>query len=170
MPYRLKLAIGALGGLAIGVGLVVITASAVGLNRTAVVQSAARSSPTASPASSPSASPRAGNPATRVVNMAVVGAESQVLGITAAELTMGLRQGMTVHQLADKKGINQTDFQSQFQTDVKGILDQGVQQGQLTPQQEQQALKRLSKGVPNWDQVPARQKSPASPSPSPPAT
>lgn len=167
MPYRLKLAIGALGGLAIGVGLVVITASAVGLNRTAVVQSAARPSPTASPASSPSASARAGNPATRVVNMAVVGAESQVLGITAAELTMGLRQGITVHQLADKKGINQTDFQAQFQTDVKGILDQGVQQGQLTPQQEQQALKRLSKGVPNWDQVPARQKSPGSPSPSP---
>jgi predicted outer membrane protein len=165
MPYRLKLAIGALGGLAIGVGLVVITASAVGLNRTAVVQSAARSSPTASPASSPSASPRAGNPAARVVNMAVLGAESQVLGITAAELTMDLRQGMTVQQLADKKGINQTDFQAQFQTDVKGILDQGVQQGQLTPQQEQQALKRLSKGVPNWDQVPARQKPPASPSP-----
>jgi len=89
-----------------------------------------------------------------------------VLGITTRQLTMDMRQGLTVHQLADKQGINQADFQVSFQTDLKALLDKSVQQGQLTAQQEQQALARLSGAVPNWDQ-PARPRAQASPSASP---
>lgn len=165
MRLRWKLAIGAAGGLVVAAGLVAITASAVGLSRTATLQSAATSSPTASPA--PSATPRAGNPAGRAVNMAVLAAEAQVLGLTTRQLTLDMRQGLTVHQLADRQGISQADFQARFQTDLKAIMDQSVQQGQLTAQQEQQALTRLSRGVPNWDQPPARPGAQASPSPSP---
>jgi hypothetical protein len=97
--------------------------------------------------------------------MAVLEAEAQVLGITTRQLTLDMRQGLTIHQLADKQGISQADFQARFQTDLKAIMDQSVQQGQLTAQQEQQALTRLSRGVPNWDQP--RPRAQASPSPSP---
>jgi membrane-bound lytic murein transglycosylase B len=164
MQKPIKLALGAAGGLVVAVGVVVITASAAGIHLTG-----AAAAPSPSPTPSPSATARAGaqaNPAARLVNQGALQAEAQVLGLQPKELTKDVRQGTTVHQLATQKGIAQADFQGRFTTALKAILDQDVQQGQLTSQQEQQALKRLANRIPNWDQVPQRAAQP-SPSPSP---
>ncbi len=155
------------GGLALAGTVVVITASAVGLNFTATPESAARPSESPIPTVSPSARPGQANPTVRFVNTAVIQAEAQVLGVTARDLLASFRQGSTLHQLADGKGISQAAFQAAFVKNLTGMLDQGVIQGQLTSAQEQQALTRLSRTVPNWDQAPATARPQASPSASP---
>jgi hypothetical protein len=168
MQKPLKLAVGALGGLVVAVGVVVITASAAGVNLTALHSSSQPGPAAPTPASS--ASPATGratpNPATRAVNQAVLQAEAQALGVQPKELQKDFRQGLTLHQVADQKGVSQADFQSRFQAGVKTILDQDVQQGRLTAQQEQQALTRLGRRGPAWDAVPGKRPQ-ASPSPSP---
>jgi hypothetical protein len=166
MQNPLKLAIGAAGGLVVAVGVVAVTAAAAGVNLTSALHSSP--SPTPVIVSSPSPPPgraQAANPAARLVNQAVIQAEAQVLGLKPADLTRNMRQGMTVHQLATQKGIGQADFEARFTTAVSAILDQDVQQGQLTSQQEQQALKHLSNRVPNWDAAPGRAQAQPSPSP-----
>lgn len=167
MQNPLKLAIGAAGGLVVAVGVVAITAAAAGVDLTNSLHTSP--SPTPPTVSSPSPPPRrvqaAANPAARLVNQAVIQAEAQVLGLKPVDLARSMRQGMTVHQLAAQRGIGQADFDARFATAVSAILDQYVQQGQLTSQQKQQALQRLDTHVPNWDAVPARLQAPPSPSP-----
>jgi hypothetical protein len=167
MQKPLKLAVGALGGLVVAVGVVVITASAAGVNLTALHSSSAPATPAPASASKPSpATARATpNPAARAVNQAVVQAEAQALGVQPKELQKDLHQGLTLHQVADQKGVSQADFQSRFEADLKTILDQDVKQGTLTAQQEQQALTRLGRRGPAWDAVPGK-RAQASPSPS----
>jgi hypothetical protein len=163
MQKLVKLVIGALGGLVVAMGVVVITASAAGVNLAGLHASP---SPSPVPASTPSPPARARatpNPAARAVAQAVLQAEAQALGVQPRDLTKDLRQGMSLHQVAEQKGVSQADFQARFQKDLMATLDQDVQQGTLTQQQEQQALKRLGKRGPNWDAVRAQ----ASPSPSP---
>jgi len=166
MQRPVKLAIGALGGLVVATGVVIITASAAGVSL-AALRSSAAPSPGATPAatSSPRA-PATPNPAARLVNQAVLQAEAQSLGVQPRDLMKDLRQGMSLHQVADRQGVSQADFQARFQKNVAALLDQDVQQGSLTQQQEQQALKRLSTRGPSWDAVPGRRAQP-SPSPSP---
>lgn len=167
MSQRVKLVAAVVGGLALAGTVVVITASAVGLNFTATPQSAARPSESPIPTVSPSTRTGQANPTVRFVNTAVIRAEAQVLGVTARDLQVSFRQGTTLHQLADRKGISQAAFQAAFEKNLTGLLDQGVTQGQLTVAQEQQALTRLSRTVPNWDQAPAMARPQASPSASP---
>jgi hypothetical protein len=166
MQKPIKLAVGAVGGLVVATGIVVITASATGFHLTGSSQPAPVTA--ASPAPAPSASPQrpAANPAARTMNQAVAQAEAQVLGIQPKELTAALRKGTTVHQLADQTGIAQADFQARFTPALTTLLDQDVQQGTLTTQQEQQFLKRLGTRIPNWDQAPA-QKAQPTPTPTP---
>ena len=171
MQKPLKLAIGAAGGLVVAAGVVVITASAAGLTLVGL-HSPTAATPTPSPtATGAPAQARAGaNPATRAVSQAVSQAEAQALGLKPRDLSTDLRQGMTLHQVADKQGVSQADFQARFQQDLKTVLDQDVQGGHLTAQQEQQALKRFGGPIRNWDTVRGQRPgaSPsASPSPSP---
>src|SRR3981081_2866887 len=74
-------------------------------------------SASAAPASSasPSASPaHKANPARHAIHRAVVQAEAQALGMTPRDFKASLKQGETVHQLADQKGIRQATFQTAF--------------------------------------------------------
>jgi hypothetical protein len=165
MRKPLELAIGVVGGLVVAVGVVVITASATGLDLTGALHPAASPAPAARSAGPV---PGQGGQATRTVrlaNQAMLQAEAQVLGMQPRELTSDLRQGTTVHQLADRRGISEVDFSSRFQSNLTAILDGYVRQGQLTQEQEALALKRVGGRVPNWDQTSAER--PASPSPSP---
>jgi membrane-bound lytic murein transglycosylase B len=159
MQKPMKLAVGAIGGAVVAAGVVVITASAAGVNLVGAHPPAPAASP--SPAATPPASARkTPNPAARAVTQATLQAEAQALGLQPADLTKDLRQGMTLHQVADRQGVSRADFQTKFDADLKTILDQDVQQGTLTDKQEQAALKRLG-GVPNWDTAPGRRPSPS---------
>ncbi|HLH70254.1 MAG TPA: hypothetical protein VKY90_14855 [Candidatus Dormibacteraeota bacterium] len=152
MRNPLKVVIAGLGGLVVAVGVVVITLSAVGihLNDSASTPSAV---PAPAPSSVPSPPPAQSRPAARAVAQAVLQAEAQVLGMPPRQLTQQLRQGTTLSQLAAQKGIDQASFQAQLVQDVKPILDQDVQSGELTAAQEQQALRRLSTQIPRWSQA-----------------
>jgi hypothetical protein len=156
MNRTLKLALAALGALAVAAGVVVLTVAATG-SRISLPSQPATSTPATGSVPSPAATPATGqgpaNPAALTVRKAAVQAEAQALGMQPKDLVAGLRKGQTVHQLADQKGLSQGDFQAQFTRELTVLLDQDVQQGSLTAQQEQQALKRLASGVPNWDQA-----------------
>jgi hypothetical protein len=119
-------------------------------------------SPTPSAPASPAA--RAANPAARAVTRAMSTAEAQVLGISAKQLAADLKAGQTVQQLAGAKGLSQDQFRAQLVQDVTPLLDQQVQAGTLTKAQEQAALTRLGKTIPNWTARPRPTPS-ASPTP-----
>jgi hypothetical protein len=152
MRNPLKIVIAALGGLVVAIGVVVITLSAVGIHLNDLA-SASHTAPTPAPSPIPSARPVQPRPAARAVAQAVLQAEAQILGMQPRQLTEQLRQGTTVSQLAAQKGIDQASFQAQLVQDVKPILDQDVQSGELTAAQEQQALRRLSTQIPRWSQT-----------------
>jgi hypothetical protein len=163
IPLAAKLSVGAIGGLtllggglALGAHLGNGSVQATNSGTTAVVGSPA-----------PSASPGAAraNPATQAARRAAAAAEAQVLGVTAKQLNADFKAGKTVQQLATAKGLSQAQFQTQYQAALKTQLDQAVAAGTMTQAQEQQAIKRLTTSVPNWDRVGA-----ARPSPSPTAT
>lgn len=166
MPKPVKLALGTLGGVVVAIGVVVITASAAGFNLSDALHPTPLPSPAVvlAPAPSPSPGRSAANPATRAVNQAVLQAEADVLGVRASQLNTAIRQGTTVHQQAAQRGMTQAVFNLRFQSALKVMLDQDVQQGTLTRQQEQTALQRLAAGPPNWDVAAAAQPRP-SPSP-----
>jgi len=155
MRNPIKVAIAALGGLVVAVGLVVITLSAVGIHLGGSTPTGAEAvlAPSGSP--SPPAAPR--RTAVRTVAQAVLQAEAQVLDMSPQQLAEQLRQGTSVSQLAGQRGIDQASFQTRLVQDVTPILDRDVQSGELTAAQERQALRRLSTQIPRWSQAtPAR--------------
>jgi membrane-bound lytic murein transglycosylase B len=168
LPAPLKLAVGTLGGAVVAIGVVVITASAMGFDLTAAhPASSAATAVTAAPSPSPVPSAGAGqaSPAVRAVAQATVQAEAQALGVTPRALSAALRQGSTLHQVATGRGVSPAVFQAGFAKGLTALLDQDVKQGTLTATQEQAALRRLGARLPpNWDRAAARAPTPA-PSP-----
>jgi hypothetical protein len=168
LPAPLKLAVGTLGGAVVAIGVVVITASAMGFDLTAAhPASPAARAVTATPTPSPVPPAGAGqaSPAVRAVAQATAQAEAQALGVTPRALSAALRQGSTLHQVATRRGVSPAVFQAGFVKDLTALLDQDVKQGTLTATQEQAALRRLGAGLPpSWDRAAARSLAPA-PSP-----
>lgn len=158
MPQPLRLALGGLGGLVVAVGVVVVTAAAVGFDLTGALSTSPAPSTGSSHVPQPTASAgraQAGT-AAGLVAQAALQAEAEALGVRPRDLTAKLRQGVTVHQLAAQSGISPQDFQGRFAKGLKAILDQDVQQGTLTAQEEQLAMQRLgSRLPPNWDRAAA---------------
>ncbi len=156
-----KLAVGAIGGLALLGGGV-----AAGTHLGSTGAQASVTAPvvaTPSPSSSPPTNARSG--AAQAMRRAAIAAEAQVLGITTKQLNADFKSGQTVQQLAAAKSLSQTQFQAQYQPALKGLLDKEVAAGTLTAAQEQQALTRLTAAPPNWNQVGQR-----TPQPSPSST
>ncbi|HZU16784.1 MAG TPA: hypothetical protein VFD01_09355 [Candidatus Dormibacteraeota bacterium] len=151
MRNPIKVAIAALGGLVVAVGLVAITLSAVGVHLGDSTPAGTASVP--APSGSPSPSPAPRRTAARTVAQAVLQAEAQVLGMSPQQLAQQLRQGASVSQLAAQRGIDQASFQTRLVQDVTPILDRDVQSGELTAAQERQALRRLSTRIPRWSQA-----------------
>src|SRR6266851_9162730 len=152
IPLAAKLAVGAIGGLAllgggVAAGAHLGSGGAQATNSTPVVAAP-------SPSSSPAANARTG--AAQAMRRAAIDAEAQVLGLTTKQLNADFRSGQTVQQLAAAKGLSQTQFQAQYEPALKGLLDKEVAAGTLTGAQEQQALTRLTAAPPNWDQVAQR--------------
>jgi len=68
----------------------------------------------------------------------VLQSAAQVLGMSADELKAELRQGKSLAQVAQEKGIGTDDFKSRLLSQVDQQLAQLVQQGRLTQQQADQ--------------------------------
>src|ERR1700716_1755481 len=112
MSRTLKTVLLSLGVLFGAIALLTIVASAAGVHL--VNQPSAAAGQSATPSASPATKQRQGNASAKVVRQATLQAESQVLGMQSTDLTASLKQGSTVHQLADQKGISPADFQSRF--------------------------------------------------------
>ncbi len=65
----------------------------------------------------------------------VLQSAAQVLGMSSDDLTAQLRQGKSLAQIAQEKGISTDDFKSRLLSQVDQQLAQLVQQGRLTQQQ-----------------------------------
>ena len=78
---------------------------------------------------------------------------AQALGITPAELQADFAKGMTIHQIADSKGISQTQFTTALQAAQKAELDAAVKAGKISQAQADKMLQGLTTGLSGalWD-------------------
>jgi hypothetical protein len=77
---------------------------------------------------------------------------AEALKITPAELRQDLAKGMTLHQVADSKGVTQDQFKASVDSSLTQKLDQAVQSGKLTKDQEAKILSGADQAIStNWD-------------------
>ena len=163
LPRALRVAGGVAGGLGVAAAAVAITASAAGVQFHGEGQSpvamAALAPVTVEATPAPfSVVPRpqvAAPPMRTVAGAALVQAEAHVLGIPVRQLTMNLKQGTTLSQMAAPKGLTAAQFGARVAQQVQPQLDQLVAGQQMTAAQEQTLLRQLQSGqIPNWSTVP----------------
>lgn len=88
-----------------------------------------------------------------------VRATAKALGISTDELTVDLKQkGLSVHQIADSKGVTQDQFNAGYAAAIKAEYDSAVQQGKLTQKQEDQLLTKPQADPIPWDKPAPRPK------------
>ncbi|WP_029422104.1 LysM peptidoglycan-binding domain-containing protein [Alicyclobacillus macrosporangiidus] len=68
---------------------------------------------------------------------------ANILGIDQTTLKSDLQSGQTLAQIANSKGISEQTLISDLESALKQKLDQAVQNGKLTSQQEQQMLQKF---------------------------
>ena len=78
---------------------------------------------------------------------------AQALGISPAELQADFAKGMTIHQIADSKGISQAQFTTALQAAQKAELDAAVKAGKISQAQADKMLQGLAAGPAGalWD-------------------
>jgi hypothetical protein len=82
-------------------------------------------------------------------------AAARALGVTPSELSADLKQGMTLHQVADQKGVTEAQFRASLYEQAKPELDKAVADGKMTQAKEDKALDRIKTGpLPLWDKAP----------------
>ena len=69
---------------------------------------------------------------------------AEKLGLTTDELNAQLAQGQTLAQIAETKGVSQSDLAQALQTAMKTGLDQAVAAGTLTQAQADQMLANMA--------------------------
>ena len=93
---------------------------------------------------------------------AYLNAAAKALGISVDELKQDLRNGHSLHQIADSKNISESQFRSSLINTLTPVLDKAVKDGKLTKQQEQAILQRLKDGkLPLWDRPAAKKPAPS---------
>lgn len=75
---------------------------------------------------------------------------AQVIGINRATLLQDLKQGESIAQVAQSKGISVNTLVSKLMAKEKVRLDQKVSSGKLTQAREQHMLKRLQTQLTRW--------------------
>ncbi|WP_067934660.1 hypothetical protein [Alicyclobacillus kakegawensis] len=70
---------------------------------------------------------------------------AQTLGVSKQTLLQDLKNGQSIAQVAESKGISTDSLVSQLKTKTKARLDQAVQNGKLSANQERQILNTLQK-------------------------
>ena len=110
--------------------------------------------------SAPAAAPKAGagqsnrHAAMRDIRRAEFVSEAQVLGIAPKDLRADLKSGQTVQQLAQAKGMDESQFETALVAALKPRLDALVDRGAITRGQADAAVDRIQKGhVPYWNGV-----------------
>lgn len=81
-------------------------------------------------------------------------AAASALKITAAELKQDVAKGMTLHQVADSKGVTEDQFKASMAAGLTQKLDQAVRNGKLTKDQEAKILARANQAISmRWDRT-----------------
>jgi hypothetical protein len=98
-------------------------------------------------------------------------AEARALGITRAELQADFAKGMTLHQIADTKGVSLAQFTTGVLAAEKAQLTSAVKAGTITQAQADQIAQRESaaKIAARWDSADHRAHSSGT-TPAPPST
>lgn len=103
------------------------------------------------------AAPKAGagdssrHAAMRLIRRAEFVSEAQVLGVKPKDLRADLKNGQTVEQLAQAKGMDKSQFETALVAALKPRLDALVDRGAVTRGQADAAIDRIQKGhVPFW--------------------
>ncbi len=115
-------------------------------------------------AASPSPNPSASAPAKttkhdartdrRLILLAVVESEADVLQITPGELRDDLKHGQTVADLAKDRGMTKEQFADKLVANLKPRLEALVDHKQITQAQADKVIDRISKGyIPFWDGI-----------------
>jgi polyhydroxyalkanoate synthesis regulator phasin len=73
-------------------------------------------------------------------------AVTNALGISAGDLQQARSSGQTIAQIAQAHGKTEQDLRNATETAAKSCLDQQVQAGSMTQDQEQRILQRLQNG------------------------
>jgi ribosomal protein S20 len=77
---------------------------------------------------------------------------AEALKITPAELRQDLGKGMTLHQIADSKRVTHDQFKASVDSSLTQKLDQAVQSGRVTKDQEAKILSRADQAISTyWD-------------------
>jgi hypothetical protein len=93
----------------------------------------------------------------RAIRRAVIEAEADVLGITPEALVKSLKEGKTVSELAQAKGLTKAQFITRLLVDLTVRLDHLVDRKVITPAQEKKVLAWIADGhVPFWDGIHSR--------------
>ena len=95
----------------------------------------------------------------RVILVAVLESEADVLHITSAQLREDLRHGQKVADLAKDRGMTKDQFATRLAASLKPRLEALVAKKEITQAQADKVLDRISKGyVPFWNGIHPRQK------------
>jgi len=95
----------------------------------------------------------------RLILLAVVEAEADVLHITPGQLRDDLKHGQTVADLAKDRGMTKEQFAAKLVANLKPRLEALVDHKQITQAQADKVLDRISKGyIPFWNGIHHRTK------------
>ena len=95
----------------------------------------------------------------RLIVLAVVEAEADVLHITPGQLRDDLKHGQTVADLAKDRGMTKEQFAAKLVANLKPRLEALVDHKQVTQAQADKVLDRISKGfIPFWNGIHHRTK------------
>ena len=95
----------------------------------------------------------------RLIVLAVVEAEADVLHITPGQLRDDLKHGQTVADLAKDRGMTKEQFAAKLVANLKPRLEALVDHKQITQAQADKVLDRISKGfIPFWNGIHHRTK------------
>ena len=73
-------------------------------------------------------------------------AVTSTTGVSASDLRQARQNGQSLDQILQQHGTTTQDLRTAVSTAMKSCLDQQVQQGKLTSDQEQQILQRIANG------------------------
>jgi len=79
-------------------------------------------------------------------------AAASALKTTTTELKQDIAKGMTLHQIADSKGVTEDQFKASVKASLTQKLDQAVPNGKVTKDQEAKILARADQAISMlWD-------------------
>ena len=121
-------------------------------------------SPNPAPATSAKTTKHDARTDRRLIVLAVLESEADVLHITPGQLRDDLKHGQTVADLAKDRGMTKEQFAAKLVANLKPRLEVLVDHKQITQAQADKVLDRISKGyIPFWNGIHPRKTATAAP-------